>query len=214
MHPGRSLRRGLAVPGRVELTEFTNLLGAIGLGSASGLNPWIPLFGLGLADRFGLVSLTGSSDLLSSTPALVVLGVLFLLDLVGDKIPAIDHGLHLVGLVVAPVSGAVVVAAQENLLSTSHPWLAAGVGFLLGGSFHVLRSAARPAVTLGTGGTGNFVVSAIEDAVSLTLTVLAVLVPVLAFLAVVGLAIGGVVLVRRWRRRRAARRAPGPLSAG
>ena len=195
----------MAVPG-AQLTEFTNLLGAIGLGSASGLNPWIPLFGLGLADRFGLVSLTGSSDLLSSTPALVVLGVLFVLDLVGDKIPAIDHGLHLVGLVVAPVSGAVVVAAQENLLSTSHPWLAAALGMVLGGSFHALRSSVRPVVTVGTGGTGNVVVSAMEDVVSLTLTVLAVLVPVLAFLAVVGVAVGAVLLLRRWRRRRAARR--------
>ena len=188
---------------------MTNLLGSIGLSAASGLNAWIPLFGLGVAERLGLVTLSAPYDRIGSTPALVVLGALLVVDLVGDKVPVVDHVLHVVGMVVAPVTGAVMLLAQQNLLSQSHPGLAAVVGVVLGGSVHLSRSAVRPVVTAGTAGVGNPVVSAVEDAVSLVLTVLAVVVPVLAFVALV---VGSVVLwrkVRAWRRRRAAQGAAG-----
>ena len=192
----------------VELSLFTNLLGAVGLGAASGLNAWIPLLGLGIAERLGLVTLTEPFDRLGSTAVLVVLAVLFVLDLVGDKVPVIDHVLHAVGTVIAPISGAIVFGAQENLLSQSAPWAAAVAGMVLGESVHLARSTVRPAVTAGTGGAGNPVMSAIEDAMSFVLTVLAVLVTVLAFVAVVVVTIVVWRKVRRWRRRRSADTAP------
>lgn len=193
---------------------LTNLLGAVGLGAASGLNAWIPLFALGVAGRTGLVELSSPFDALSSTPVLVVLGVVFLLDLIGDKIPAIDHVLHAVGALVAPASGAVVVMAQEHLLTEVHPALAAGLGLVLGGTIHAGRSAFRPVVTAGTGGVGNPVVSIVEDVISAVLTVLAIIVPVLAFLSVIGVVVVAVVWFRRWRRRRAQRAAQAPGATG
>jgi len=107
-----------------------NLLGAVGLGAASGLNAWIPLLALGVAQRVGFVQLSAPFDELGSTPVLAVLAVVFLVDLVGDKVPAIDHVLHAVGALVAPASGAVVVMAQENLLTEVHPLVAAGLGLV------------------------------------------------------------------------------------
>ena len=192
----------------VELSLFTNLLGAVGLGAASGLNAWIPLLGLGIAERLGLVTLTEPFDRLGSTGVLVALAVVFVADLVGDKVPVIDHVLHAVGTVIAPISGAIVFGAQENLLSQSAPWAAAVAGMVLGESVHLARSTVRPAVTAGTGGAGNPVMSTVEDVVSFVLTVLAVLVPVLAFVAVVVVAIVVWRRVRRWRRRRSAGAAP------
>jgi len=186
----------------VEITLFTNLLGAFGLGAASGLNPWIPLLGLGLAQRLGVVELSSSFDWLGATPTLLVLVALFVLDLIGDKVAVVDSVLHAVGVVIAPASGAVVFAAQENLLSNTHPVLAGGVGLVLGGTVHAARSVLRPAVTATTGGVGNPVISAVEDVVSTVLTVLAVVVPVLAFLTLVGLVAWAVVVIRRWRARR------------
>jgi hypothetical protein len=187
----------------VEISLFTNLLGAIGLGAASGLNAWIPLLGLGLAGRLGVVELTEPFDRLESTGVLVALAVVFLLDLVGDKVPVIDHVLHAVGTVIAPISGAIVFGAQENLLSQSAPWAAAVAGMVLGESVHLARSGVRPAVTAGTGGVGNPVLSAIEDAVAFVLTVLAVVVPVLAFVGLVVVVVLVWRRVLRWRRRRA-----------
>ncbi len=189
----------------MEISLFTNLLGAIGLGAASGLNAWIPLLGLGLAGRLGVVELTEPFDRLESTGVLVALAVVFVLDLVGDKVPVIDHVLHAVGTVIAPISGAIVFGAQENLLSQSAPWAAAVAGMVLGESVHLARSGVRPAVTAGTGGVGNPVMSAIEDAVAFVLTVLAVVVPVLAFVAVIVVTVWVWRRVLRWRRRRAER---------
>ena len=191
----------------VDVTLFTNLLGAIGLGSASGLNAWIPLLGLGIAQRVGAVTLTEPFDRLGSNAALLVLGLVFLIDLVGDKIAVVDHVLHAAGTVVAPVSGAIVFAAQENLLSQSHPWAAALAGVVLGESVQLAHGAVRPAVTAGTAGVGNPVVSAVEDAVAAVLTVLAIVVPVLAFVLLVTMVVVLWRRVRRWRRRRAERRA-------
>ncbi len=196
---------------------IANLLGAVGLGAASGLNAWIPLLALGVAQRVGFVQLSAPFDELGSTPVLAVLAVVFLVDLVGDKVPAIDHVLHAVGALVAPASGAVVVMAQENLLTEVHPLVAAGLGLVLGGSVHAGRSAFRPVVTAGTGGIGNPVVSVVEDVSSVVLTVLAIVVPVLAFLGVVGMVLLAVVAYRRWRRRRSERRtgtAPGGAPPG
>jgi hypothetical protein len=190
----------------VEITLLTNLLGAVGLGAASGLNAWIPLLALGVAERTGLVTLSAPFNELGSTPVLAVLAVVFVIDLIGDKVPAVDHVLHAVGALVAPASGAVVVMAQENLLTEVHPAVAAILGLVLGGSIHAGRSALRPVVTAGTGGVGNPVVSIVEDVSSVMLTVLAIVVPVLAFLSVVGMVVLGIVLYRRWRRRRAERR--------
>lgn len=195
----------------VDPTLFTNLLGSIGLGAASGLNAWIPLFGLGLAQRLGAVTLTDPFDRLGSTPVLVVLGALLVVDLVGDKVPVVDHVLHVVGMVVAPASGAVMLLAQQNLLSHSHPGLAALVGVGLGGAVHVSRSAVRPVVTAGTAGAGNPVVSTVEDVVSFVLTLLAVVVPVLAFAALVVVTVVLARRVVRWRRRRAAAGAAAPV---
>jgi large-conductance mechanosensitive channel len=190
----------------VDPTLFANLLGAVGLSAAAGLNAWIPLLGLGLAERLGWVELTGRFDVLGSTPVLIALGIVFVLDLVGDKIAVIDHVLHAIGTVVAPLSGAVVFAAQENLISEVHPLLAAGAGVVLGESMHVGRSALRPAVTATTGGVGNPIVSLIEDVFSAVLTLLAVIVPVLAFLFLVAMTFFAVRFLRRWRRRRSAAR--------
>jgi len=184
---------------------ITNLLGAIGLGASSGLNAWIPLLGLGLAQRFGVVDLSSRYAQLGSTWALAVLGVLFLIDLIGDKIVIIDHVLHVFGLVVAPVSGAVVFSAQAELLSNSQPVLAAAAGIALGGTMHAGRSALRPVVSASTGGIGNPVVSLLEDMMAVVMVFLAILVPVISFVVLIALVFFSVRWIRKRRNRKALR---------
>lgn len=177
-------------------TALGSLLAAFGLSGAAGLNAWLPLFVSALLARLDVVDLAAPFDDLTSTTALVVLGVLTTADFVGDKIPVVDHLLHAVGTVIAPASGAILFTGQTGL-ETDLPTLAAVLlGGATAGSIHVARAAIRPASTATTGGLGNPVFSLGEDVGSLVLIVAAFVVPVLA---VVLLLVILLALVRGWR---------------
>ena len=68
----------------------------------------------GLLDRAGQLQLAAPYDALATTPGLIVLGVCFVLDFVGDKVPAVDSLLHAVGSVVHPASGAILFAGPDR----------------------------------------------------------------------------------------------------
>ncbi|GAB0103909.1 DUF4126 domain-containing protein [Nocardia sp. JMUB6875] len=191
----------------MEITSAVGaVLGAFGLSGAAGLNAWLPLLAVGIADRAGWIDLGSSYGWLSSVPALAVIGVLFVLDLIGDKIPALDSVLHGIGTLVAPVSGAILFTAESSLSSHLPPAATAVLGAITAGSVHAGRTVARPFVTGTTAGVGNPVVSTAEDATSLVLTILALVIPIVAFIAIVVLLImlGWLAFraARWWRARR------------
>ncbi|WP_078323460.1 DUF4126 domain-containing protein [Mycobacteroides salmoniphilum] len=198
----------------MEITAaISAILGAFGLSGAAGLNAWLPLLAVGAADRFGWIELGSSYGWLSSTPALVVLAVIFVLDLVGDKIPALDSVLHAVGTFIAPASGAILFTAETSLSSNLPPAVAAILGAITAGSVHAGRTVARPFVTGTTAGVGNPVVSTAEDGTSLVLTILALALPILAFVVVLVLMVVlGWVAFRaiRWARGRRRTDSAGP----
>src|SRR5690348_9956405 len=83
-----------------------NFLSAFGLSTAAGLNAYLPLLTVGLLGRYtSLIHLEGPYALLTNPVVLLIIAVLALIDFIGDKIPAVDHALHTVGLVIAPIAG-------------------------------------------------------------------------------------------------------------
>lgn len=183
------------------VSAIQSLFSAFGLSSAAGLNAYIPLLAIGLLNRFEYISLAEPYALLGSTPALIIIALLGVVDFIGDKIPAVDHVLHAISTVVYPIAGAIVFASQNNMISNIHPALALGAGFLVAGGFHATRAAIRPAATATTMGVGNPVLSFIEDVTSLLLSILAFLAPLLAFVLFVVLLVLVVAAFRRVRRR-------------
>lgn len=183
-------------------SSLASVFAAFGLSAAAGLNAWIPLLAVSLGGRFGWLDLGESYQFLSSTPALGVVGACLVLDFVGDKVAGVDHVLHAAGAVIQPVAGAILFAAQTGVVAELDPTLALVLGALVSGSVHAERSALRPLSTTGTAGLANPVLSAVEDAGSATLTLVAFLVPVLALVLAVGLLACGLVAWRRLRRRR------------
>jgi hypothetical protein len=182
-------------------TALGSLLAAFGLSGAAGLNAFLPLFASALLDRLDVVELAAPFDQLSSTTGLVLLGLLTAADFVGDKIPLVDHVLHLLGTVVAPASGAILFTGQTGL-ETDLPTLAAVVlGAVTAGTIHAGRSTVRPVSTATTGGLGNPLLSLGEDAGSLLLVVIAFVLPLLALVLVIALAVGFFSLWRRVPRR-------------
>jgi hypothetical protein len=186
------------------MLELTSLLSAFGLSTAAGLNAYLPLLVVGLLGRYtNLIQLGEPFSLLTNPVVLLVIAVLALLDFVGDKIPAVDHALHAVGMIVAPVAGAILFMAANSEAGTVSPLLAAICGVVLAGGTHSARATARPLATIGTAGIANPVISFFEDVTSLVLSVVAIILPVLAFLLVVLFVVLMVMLFRRLRRRRA-----------
>ncbi len=136
---------------------------------------------------------------------LVITGSALVIDLVGDKIPGIDHLLHVIGVALHPVAGALLFAGQAGVGSDLPMVVSLLGGAALAGGLHGLRATVRPAVTAGTAGTGNALVSAGEDVLSAVLTVLALVLPVLAVALLIAVVVSA---VRVWRRRsRRSRRA-------
>jgi hypothetical protein len=180
-------------------TAIGSVLAAFGLSGAAGLNAWLPLFVSALLDRLGIVDLAGPFEEFSSTTGLVVLGTLTVADFVGDKVPVVDHVLHGLGTVIAPVSGALLFTGAAGSESDLPGIVSIVLGALVAGSVHAARATVRPAATATTGGLANPVLSLGEDGASGALTALAFLAPIIA---VVALALLFGALFVAWRRLR------------
>jgi hypothetical protein len=155
------------------------ILGAFGLAAATGLNAYLPLLIVGLLARHtDLIALKAPWNALEHPVVLIVIGVLLLIEFTVDKIPAVDTVNDVIQTVFRPAAGAILFAASGNVIGDVSPVLAMVCGLLIAGGVHTAKAAARPAVTAGTAGLGNPVVSLAEDAVSGVTTVVAVVAPI------------------------------------
>jgi len=185
---------------------------ALGLATAAGLNAWIPLLATGLLARYtNAIHLDGTWANLENTGVLIALAAVAVADFVGDKVPGVDHALHAVGTVIAPVTGVAAALSSSSALDVS-PALMTIIGLVAAETSHGTRMAIRPFSTVTTGGLGNPVVSLVEDVASVALSVVAIILPVLAALLVAAMFAVAWRVIRRLRRRRA-QAAPGYSSA-
>ncbi|OMH32266.1 DUF4126 domain-containing protein [Tersicoccus sp. Bi-70] len=194
------------------------ILTGAGLAASSGLNAYIPLLVLGLLDRFtGLVTLPSGFGWLSNGWVLGILGVLLVLEVVADKIPAVDSVNDWIQTVVRPTSGGIVFgagsASQTATVTdpasffTSQQWVPIVVGVVTALAVHVVKATARPVANAASVGTAAPVLSTAEDASALALSIAAVLLPVLVVVILIVAAVGLALLYRDFRRRRRARSA-------
>jgi hypothetical protein len=180
-------------------------------GWASGVNAYLVVLVLGLADRVGGVE--EIPDVLGRWDVLAVAAALYAVEFVADKIPYVDSTWDAVSTVIRPTVGAVIgvlVAGDADSLSQA-------VGGVVGGTTalasHAVKAGTRLAVNTSPEPASNIAVSTLEDVVVLALVWVAVEHPYLAagvaaVLLVLGLGVLWAVsrLVRRgWRRFRARR---------
>lgn len=177
---------------------IATLLAGAGLSLSSGLNAYLPLLILALADRMGTaVELDSPYDWISSPAGLIVLLLVLPIELVGDKIPRIDRYNDLIHTAVRPLAGAfcfMAIASQEDHLNA---WVAGALGLVLALATHLWKMRSRVAITAATRGLGNPIVSMFEDAVVIVLAICSTFVP-LANVVVIPL--GLAALWRSYRR--------------
>src|SRR5512145_2950294 len=139
---------------------------AFGLSASAGLNAYIPLLVVGVISHYfpNTLKLAQPFDLLANPWILILLGILVIIEMVADKVPAVNHINDLIQTVVRPAAGAIAFAASANVVTDISPVLALACGLLVAGSVHTVKAAAvRPAITATTGGTANVPVSVAED---------------------------------------------------
>ncbi len=182
------------------MDSFVPLLTSLGVSAPAGWNAYLALLLVGLGGRFGWVTLSSPYDVLQRPLALVILTVLLTIEVVIDKIPALDSVNDLVGTLVRPVAGAILFAATAPGDSARAEIAALLSGALAAGSFHTFKAGTRPVWTASTAGLANPVVSVFEDIAVGATVVLAMLVPVLAMLVLLAILALTVFILLRLRR--------------
>jgi hypothetical protein len=163
------------------------------LAAAAGLNAFIPILGLALADRFtSQVDLPQPYSIISSVAGIAILLVLVTIDLIADKIPRIDHLNDLINSPIRPAAGMFLMMAAVSGKNEIHEVVAMFIGLLLAGAVHVYKSISRTRITVATNGLANPMVSLIEDGIAGMTTLLAIAVPWigLAFAIPAGIGLG------------------------
>jgi hypothetical protein len=165
-------------------------LTGLGLAGPAGLNAYIPLLVLAIADRFtNQINLTQPYDFISSTWGILIILLLLTIEVVVDKIPGFDHANDLLQSVIRPATGAVMIMAVTNEQGVINPVVAMFLGLGTAGAVHAVKTVSRPAVTVSTAGAGNPIVSLIEDGVAIFASIMAILLPIVAVITFVVLAI-------------------------
>ena len=179
-----------------------------GLAVAAGLNAYIPLLVLGLAGRFlDFIDLPAAWAWLENPWVLGILAVLLVIEVIADKIPVVDSINDWIQTIVRPVSGGIAfgtgsasgtaVVTDPAAFFTSGSWVPIAIGVLLALGTHAAKMAARPVINAATVGTAAPIVSTAEDVSSVTLSLFALLIPILVLVALAGLIVAIVLIFRR-----------------
>lgn len=189
-------------------------LTAMGLAAAAGLNAYIPFLIIALVARFtDLITLPGSYQWIESWWAIGIGTVLLLVEVVLDKIPAVDSINDAIQTAIRPTMAGLLSAATTSAAAldnstwlTEHPWVNVILGIGVAGLVHAGKMTARPVINTATVGVGAPVVSTVEDGTSIGLSLVAIFLPVLVIFGLVLLAVPLLWFwsLRRRRRRRAA----------
>jgi uncharacterized membrane protein len=189
---------------------------AYALTTTAGLRGFLTLFAASVAAHYHWIHPTGAFAWLASDAATVVLGVFALVELIADKVPALDHALHAISFAARPVAGAILVGGTIHTDNPGALYTLMALGAVNSLVVHSSSAAARAASTVGTLGTANAPISVGEDATAIFGIVLAFLHPyiaaILAALFVLTLIVIAVVIaaVRSGTRRRPLRRPDPP----
>ena len=180
-------------------------------GWASGINAYLVVLVLGVADRVG--SLAEVPDVLGRWDVLAVAGFLYAMEFIADKIPYIDSTWDAISTAIRPTAGAVIgvlLAGDASSLDQAVLGVVGGGTALLS---HLAKAGGRLALNSSPEPVTNVVASLTEDAAVLGVVWFSLEHPrTAAAIAGVLLLLGLVVLVlvarlvrrgwRRWRARR------------
>ncbi len=186
-------------------------------GWASGVNAYLVVLVLGVAERWGGVDQLPA--VLGRTDVLIAAAVMFALEFVTDKVPYLDSTWDAISTVIRPTLGAalalVLTGDASSMEQAAYAVLGGGTALVS----HAVKAGNRLAINASPEPLSNVAVSTGEDVAVLGVIALAVSHPWLAFAVSLVLLIAGLALLyvlmrlarrgwRRWKGRERGRPAP------
>lgn len=163
-----------------------------GSGWASGVNLYGVALLLGLFGRLGMEQVP---DLLEHPATLTVVGVMYLLEFVADKVPYLDNVWDIVHTAVRPLGAALIGYLLAGEVQDVNELLSASGSGVLALASHGTKATARAAINTSPEPASNIVVSLFEDGLVAAVVWFAVEYPVLAVALVAALLVAGTVVV-------------------
>jgi len=163
---------------------FLSICIGIGLSAACGFRVFVPLLCLSIAAHFGLgdIHLAKSFAWIGSYPAMIAFAVATVVEIVAYYVPWLDNALDSAAIPVATAAGIFVTASVVTDIDPFLRWTMAVIaGGGIASSTQLATTKARLASSTTTGGFANPVLSTVEAVSSTTLSILAVVWPIVAF---------------------------------
>ena len=158
---------------------------ALGAGFSSGLNLYATIATLGLLQRFGVIHLPASLQVLSHPWVLGIAVTLYAVEFLADKIPYVDSVWDLVHTVIRPPAAALLAYGATVSAPPEWRW---GAALLAGGvalTSHSTKASTRAAVNTSPEPFSNWVLSLGEDTLAVWLTWMATVHPAATIVVVV-----------------------------
>ena len=183
----------------------------LGFSFAAGINLYATVAILGLASRYGWVSLPPQFQAFNNDVVITVAIVMYLVEFFADKIPYVDTVWDIVHTAIRPVGGALIAVTTLGDASPTVEALIALLGGTVAAGSHLTKTSTRAAANTSPEPFSNWILSIGEDLFVVGLGYLALQHPVAALVvATVLLALivlfAAVIIrsVRRWFSRRRA----------
>jgi len=173
---------------------------ALGAGFSSGLNLYATIATLGLLERYGIIHLPGSLQVLSHPWVLGIALALYAIEFLADKIPYVDTVWDAVHTLIRPPAAALLAYGATVAAPAEWRWSAA---LLAGGvalTSHSTKASTRAAVNTSPEPFSNWLLSLGEDALAVWLTWMATVHPTATIVVVAFLiALAGFLLFHLFR---------------
>ena len=181
----------------------------VGFSFAAGVNLYATVAILGLASRYGWVSLPPQFQAFNNDIVIGVAVAMYLIEFFADKIPYVDTLWDMVHTAIRPLGGALIAVTTLGEASPTVEALVALLGGTVAAGSHLTKTSTRAVANTSPEPFSNWILSLSEDLFVVGLGYLALQYPIVA-LVVAGVLLAVIVLfatvivrtVRRWFGRR------------
>lgn len=179
------------------------ILIGVGLAATCGFRVFVPLLVMSIAGLSGYLHLAAGFEWIASLPALIIFGIATFIEIAAYFIPYVDNLLDSISVPASVIAGIVVAA---SVITDMHPILRWTLAVIAGGGIATVTSlisnGAHGVSTVASGGAANPAVSGVESILSVTAAILAIAIPILAFILIAILVIIAFQVLRRQKKKR------------